>query len=717
MMIRAVSLRVFPRLFLATAALILGMAASASAHAVLERSTPAHGSVFPVAPARLEVWFNEPIDPRLITLTLVHNKTRTVLEPLSGVGRRLTYQLPSLPAGLYTVDWRVLSTVDGHLTRGAFSFGAGTVSVPATIGAASTAGPSWTEVAARWVGLIGIFLLIGSTVAFFWLPTPHAAEAELRHGLHRLAVAAAAGILASGLFRVLENAAAIEGSASLADVTAGTLIRVLAESHSGHDLIFRSVAAIFMALMLRPDAQVERQGFLAMTAVLLIGPVLTTHGPTTGVIGIVIATLHIAGASVWVGGLAYFGGLYLPTVRRLAPEAVPQAAVKFSRLALVSVGALIATGIAQSYLYLGSPAALLGSGYGRTLLVKLIVLAPLLAFAAINRWGIVPRLVHLTGLWRSLLVVVRLETALGISLALVAAAVAIREPATSAQTQPPAGNSKLILGGTIGDVSLAMTIAPAALGPNTVDIVGKQPDGTALAGEVRYLVGLRALGQDIAPTTSRLDTRDGSASGQGLFITAPGWWSLHVTVRRRGVEDATLVLPLLIDTPSTDASEAPALRLLVDAERLAGGVRAWQEREYFSPGDGPAITREYVFAVPDRLAYRTSLGTEGRMIGTRSFVRDPGGAWSMTERPEAIRVAFRFPLATGTVGARLGIRVEEGGRTYQIVTYADPSGKLHFATWIDLATGLPARLFMVGEAHYMAAEFFNYGQPVEIAPP
>ena len=718
MRIPRLALRASPRHLLVTAAIVLGVAATASAHAVLESSTPAHGNVFPVAPGRLEVRFNEPVDPRLSTLTLLQDKTRTILEPLSGEGRRLSYKLPALPSGLYTVDWRVISTVDGHLTRGALSFGVGKVNVPVVAGAASTVGPTWTEVAARWIGLIGVFLLVGGTVTFLWLPLPDAAAAQLRARLYKLSVAAAAGIAASGLFRVVENAAAIAGGMSLTGSTAGTLVRVLADSHPGHDLIFRGVAAIFLALMLRPARPLERQGFLAMTAVLLVGPVLTTHGPTAGLPGVVISSLHLIAASVWVGGLVYFGALYLPLVHRVAPDSVRPAALRFSRLALISVVVLVLTGIAQSYLYLGSPVALVKSGYGRTLLVKLIILAPLLLLAAINRWRIVPRLAVLARLWRPLTMVVRLETALALTVALVAAAVGISEPAKSAQSGTREEEPKLILGGTVGDVNLAVTLIPARQGPNAIEIDAKGPDGKPLTGEVRYFIRLRALSQDIPPTTTRVDARpDGSAGGQGPFIAAPGWLSMDVTVRRRGVEDLSVTLPLLVDTPALGANEAEALALLKHAEQLVAAIRTWQELEYYASGDGYMITRHYTFATPDRLMYRTNLGAEGRVIGVQSFFRDKGGPWNATEKPEPLKVAFRFPLATDIVGARLGIRTTEDDRAYQLVTYSDPGGKLHFAVWIDLTTKLPARLFMVGEAHHMITNISGYNRPVKITPP
>ena len=696
---------------------VLSFAAAAAGHAVLEASTPAHGAVLSVAPERLELTFNEAVDPVLSTVVLIQDAKRTQLRSPSGVSNKLIYRLPSLTSGLYTVDWRVISTVDGHLTRGAFSFGVGNVRVPT--GAGGTEGAAWRDVVARWTGLIGLFLLLGGMITYRWLPIPDAAEAALRSRLYQIAVIATVAIAVSGIYRVASDAAAMAGGTSLLSIAGEPLLRVLSVSHTGHDLIFRLVAAVFVTALLKPGKPVQYDGFVAILGLLLIGPVLTTHGLTVGPIGIVVSLLHILSASIWVGGLAYFGAVYLPVVHAVAPESVRPAAMRFSRLAFVTVAVLIATGLAQGYLYVGSPAALIGPAYGRTLLLKLIIVTPLLATAAINRWRILPRLARLTGLWRSLLVLVRVETALGLTVALLAAAVAISQPAKYAQSATiTTEESRLTLGGVAGDMSVTMTLIPARQGANRLEVAAAGADGRPVSGEIRYLLRVVSLSADIPAMTLRLDAGpDAKASGQGPFIGAPGWWSLELTVRRQGKEDVSLALPLFIDPqpPSPNAPEAVAL--LTKAEKRFESVRTWQELEYFSPGTGAPNTTHYVFVLPDRLAYRTNAGSEGRVIGVQSYFREPGGQWARTTRAKPPKIGFRFPLATDIASAKLGARLQEDDRTFQIVTYDDPGGKLHFAIWIDVETSLPKRVFMVGEAHYMTSTMTAYNAPARVAPP
>jgi putative copper resistance protein D len=59
---------------------------------------------------------------------------------------------------------------------------------------------------------------------------------------------------------------------------------------------------------------------------------------------------------------------------------------------MVSVGTLLVTGIVNAWILVGSIHALIVTGYGQLLLVKLVVFAIMLGFAATNRFWLTPRL-------------------------------------------------------------------------------------------------------------------------------------------------------------------------------------------------------------------------------------------------------------------------------------------------------------------------------------
>jgi len=89
---------------------------------------------------------------------------------------------------------------------------------------------------------------------------------------------------------------------------------------------------------------------------------------------------HLAGAA-WIGGLFYL----LITLRQLPdPWAGARITQRFSRLAIFSVASVAAAGIALTFLFIGSPAALVGTTYGAMLIAKVVLTGTLLLLGALN---------------------------------------------------------------------------------------------------------------------------------------------------------------------------------------------------------------------------------------------------------------------------------------------------------------------------------------------
>jgi mono/diheme cytochrome c family protein len=88
--------------------------------------------------------------------------------------------------------------------------------------------------------------------------------------------------------------------------------------------------------------------------------------------------LHLLAAGAWLGGL-------LPLRLALGSDDPRRVAVRFSWLGLVCVPVLGATAIIQGAAFAGGLPGLVGTGFGRVLLVKLGLFAALLGLAAHNR--------------------------------------------------------------------------------------------------------------------------------------------------------------------------------------------------------------------------------------------------------------------------------------------------------------------------------------------
>jgi methionine-rich copper-binding protein CopC len=99
--------------------------AAAHAHAFLDHSEPAVGSTLVVPPTQVRIWFTEALEPAFSTITVTDAAGRSVGQGQAAVDGKdpmlLQIGLPSLPAGTYRVQWRVIS-VDTHPTEGDFTF-------------------------------------------------------------------------------------------------------------------------------------------------------------------------------------------------------------------------------------------------------------------------------------------------------------------------------------------------------------------------------------------------------------------------------------------------------------------------------------------------------------------------------------------------------------------------------------------------------------------
>ena len=106
-------------------ALLLGGYTLVAAHAFLERADPRVGSTVRTSPTQVRLWFTEKLEPAFSAVRVVNGNGDQVDKGDSQVvptaPKQLRVSLPPLPAGTYTVIWRILS-VDTHVTEGTFSF-------------------------------------------------------------------------------------------------------------------------------------------------------------------------------------------------------------------------------------------------------------------------------------------------------------------------------------------------------------------------------------------------------------------------------------------------------------------------------------------------------------------------------------------------------------------------------------------------------------------
>jgi len=126
-----------------------------------------------------------------------------------------------------------------------------------------------------------------------------------------------------------------------------------------------------------------------VAAVAAVLPVVITGHPRSSdhpLLAGVSITTHVIGAVVWVGGLAALGWLALSVDRDWA-GALP----RYSRMAFVSVVVLVSGGVVSAIGRLDALSDLFTSGYGAIVLLKVVLVAGLVAAGWLQRAYVVHR--------------------------------------------------------------------------------------------------------------------------------------------------------------------------------------------------------------------------------------------------------------------------------------------------------------------------------------
>jgi methionine-rich copper-binding protein CopC len=108
--------------------LFAGAGATAFAHAHLIRATPAEGGTVKDTLAEVMLKFNERLEPAFSSAVIHDSAGKQVDKADAHVDKAdrtiVRVSLPSLAPGVYTVEWRVMSS-DSHKVNGNFTFRVG----------------------------------------------------------------------------------------------------------------------------------------------------------------------------------------------------------------------------------------------------------------------------------------------------------------------------------------------------------------------------------------------------------------------------------------------------------------------------------------------------------------------------------------------------------------------------------------------------------------
>ncbi|HUR23652.1 MAG TPA: FixH family protein [Acidimicrobiales bacterium] len=606
----------------------------AEAHGLLSASQPQARAVLSDAPPAVMLTFTEAPEPGFSSVQVLDREGGSYgagrLDVVPGDPQTLRLGVRPLERGVYTVNWRIVSRVDGHLTAGSFAFGVGEAVTDDAVRPAA-AGPSNRSV----LGVGGRALLYAGLSALFgaaWVGLIAFREYRRPVFVFTLAawVVAAAGVVALGVAQRHTTGASI-GDFLRAPLGRAVLWRALGIGIAGAGVLLARHATGRRWRVSTGVVAVGAAG--AIVAHVHSGHAAAASSPWT-MVG--LQTAHFLAAGGWLGGLA---ALLVGLGRRPDPSAATTAR-RYAIGAGVALGVLVVTGLLRALDEVGSWGSLLDTGYGRLILVKSGLLLALAGFGAVNHYRNVP------AAGRSLRGLRQVGSAELATAAVVFAVTGfLTTAAPPARNRVPPPSAVVVDGSDFGTtMRVRLSASPGTAGENRFEIKATDYD-TGEPVQADRLSARFALPANPAVSETSLDFvegQPGTYSASGTSLSVPGRWRITV-VAQRGTDAVEIPLTLLTTVPKPQVTESRApgqltlwdvalsqgrsLQVYADPERP--GPTQFHATFFSSEGGELAVDSAAVAVVqPNGVA----VAATPRRLGPGHFVVDldaPAGRWAV----------------------------------------------------------------------------------------
>ncbi|MGW0660339.1 copper resistance protein CopC [Streptodolium elevatio] len=562
------------------AALVVGGAGPASAHAELDSSNPAAESTVPTAPATVTLRFTEGVETGLGGVKVLDPQGKRVDtgDAEHGIGGPSTVTVklsPGLAPGTYTVAWRVVSE-DSHPIAGAFTFNIVRASASsANIGSqGADSSVTFVDGLARGLAFASYALLAGSVL--FLVALRPAAVGRFR--VWMLLFASWAGLLVSTLAALMlygPKASALPFSSAFdLDVLRATLETKLGRALSVRILVLGAAGALLGYLVaVLPGAGRRRRQVLGAAWVLLSAGLAATWSlsdhASVGMqapLAVTADIVHLLAMGTWLGGLAVMVLLLFGTERDEDGEELPGAldvptVAWFSKIAMICVSVLIVTGVYASWRQVGSFDALFSTTFGLLLILKANFVTLMIAAAWTARRWLQARLRASAGARagdpmgrkQTIRRAVAAEAALAIAVIAVTTVLVNTEPARTAYAREEAakpriasGSTPFDAGGSAGKGIVDVAIDPAKAGVNTIDVFVRDPLRNPVdPPEVTVTVALpdKQIDAIVVPVEH---IAPGQWRAQGVSLPLAGTWQVSIAVRTTDIDRAIVTVPLKV---------------------------------------------------------------------------------------------------------------------------------------------------------------------------
>jgi hypothetical protein len=183
-----------------------------------------------------------------------------------------------------------------------------------------------------------------------------------------------------------------------------------------------------------------------------------------------------------------------------------------------------------------------------------------------------------------------------------------------------------------------------------------------------------------------------------------------VDVEVAGEDSSRWHVALPTSWPPRDASD-----LVARAGRAWRALRSLDYRETLASDPRHSVASTWRIQAPDRLAYRTSNGTAGVIVGGRRWDRLPGSRrWIESAQT---RVRQHVPFWAAAADAHVLGTISVRGRPAWRISFFDPRTPAWFTVTVDRTTFRTLDLRMVTTSHFMHHVYGSFDKAAPIEPP
>lgn len=491
---------------------------AALAHAQLLTSEPTANAVVMVAPDAVQLTFNEPVNPLVVSLIGPDGVASDLLAGATG-GTVVSIALPQgLGEGTHVLSWRVAS-IDGHPIAGSLVFSIGVATGTPVLAVPSEEGTKIALWGGKLVLFVALFVGVGGAV--------FAGVSGAATGAQRVVLGLAlVGIVIAPLTLGLQGLDAL--GLPLAGLTDGKAWAAGLSTSYGATALAALLAFVMAVIALGLSSTRLGRGLGVVAGVIAaLAIALSGHASAAEPQWLTrpAVFLHVSGLLFWIGAL-----WPLWVLLRERSDAADHALARFSQWVPLAVGAIIVSGATLAVIQLGMPGASWLSPYVLILALKLALLLVLFGLAVWNRgWLTTPTLAGDIAARQQLRRSIRLEAVLVLLILALVAGWRFTPPpralAIAAANLPP------IMTHVMDDKAMAtLTLTPGNAGPVLLELWLTDPDDAPLTPqEVSVTLTEPALG--IGPIKLKAVGEGPYWAVEGASIPVAGMWTVAIDIR------------------------------------------------------------------------------------------------------------------------------------------------------------------------------------------